>query len=155
MLTCHTPPLLFLVLYLSPLLSLFFPPLLLNLLLLRCEVILTDAVANNHKSSFGIRHYSCYSLFICCLLLPQRLGLERNIPAATNFLRLLMAFRTVMSKQNILAQPVSLNSKHFDVWSNVSWSKLTEIAYHLWTVETISLLSHIEVFWSSQPPTWL
>lgn len=54
MLTCHTPPLLFLVLYLSPLLSLFIPPLLLNLLLLRCEVILTDAVATSHKSSFGI-----------------------------------------------------------------------------------------------------
>ena len=54
MLTCHTSPLLFLMLYFSPLLSLFFPQLLLNLVLLHHEVILTAALATNHKSSFGI-----------------------------------------------------------------------------------------------------
>lgn len=64
---CHTSPLLFLVLDLSPLLPLFFPQLLLNLVLPHCEIYLTAALATNHKSSFGI--LALFLLQFICLFI--------------------------------------------------------------------------------------
>lgn len=55
--------------------------------------------------------------------------MEKGIPAATNFLRLSVPFRAVVSKQNILAQPVSLNSK--DLMFEV---KLAEVNWPKWCI---------------------
>lgn len=91
MFTCHTWQLLFLVLCLSPLLSLFLSQLLLNLVLLHREVILTAALVTNIKQFLLAGTVPVtLDLFVCCSLFPQKLGLGRNIPTATKLLRLLM-----------------------------------------------------------------
>lgn len=81
MLSCNIfSPLLFSVSYLSPPLSLLFPRLLLNLVLLHCEVVpAAAALATTHKSRSGILAlFLLQSVYLLFASIPESKTRKKN-----------------------------------------------------------------------------